>query len=201
MNERLIIINSEKVKNENYYLDAIANLQKEKNYYEQEYDNLLHIKQTKLDNELIDSTNDNRYNDALNNIILLKKEIEKYKEINQQMQNELNEVNKENNFYFSIINKITSKYINEISLRKNIQDYVDIYAKIVKLRNDKKNIKEKLSEYNNFISQMNNNNTQMKYDYNYFSEISILQNNIINIENSISALTEEYIRLDNIINH
>lgn len=201
MNERLIMINTEKVKNENYYLDAIANLQKEKNYYEQEYDNIIHMKQTQLNNELIDSTNDNRYNDALNNIILLKKEIEKHREINQQMNNDLNELIKENNFYFSIIKKITTQYLNDLSLRKNIQDYVDIYAKIVKLRNEKKQIKEKLSQYNGFISEMNNNKGQVQYDYNHFSEISILQNNIINIENSISALTEEYIRLDNIINH
>lgn len=206
LNERLIIIQNEKNKNENYFLDQISILQKEKNYYENSYIELQNMKTVSL-NEKIENpeiNNNDKYVMALKEIMNIKKDNKKLLQYNEQLNNDIENVIKENHFYYSLLKRISSFHIEDIQIKEKANELLNVYSSILKLNKEKKQIKNQLASYTLFIEDMNKSNqminSKVSYNFRNFEEISIMQNELINIENQLANLTEKFIELDNTFN-
>ena len=206
LTERLIIIQNEKNKNENYFLEQISLLQKEKNYYEHSCTELQNMKTVSL-NERLDNpeiNNNDKYDMALKEIMKIKKENKQILQCNEQLKNDVDNVIKENNFYFSLIKRISSFHIEDNQIKEKVDELLNIYSSILKLNKEKRKIKNQLASYTLFIEEMNNSNqiinSKVSYNFRNFEEISILQNELINLENQRANLTPKFIELDNAFN-
>ena len=174
---QLINLKNEKDKNEIYFLNQIALLQKEKNLTENHLNKMRekgYIKNNNLeinnDNNLkinsdnnIDNNNINyisktKYDLALQEIKAYNNDNKKLFDLSKKLKNDLNLSLEEKNFYSKIINKIIngnyidSKYSEFIDLiKKSIENYLDVQH----LTQLKYELNSKLKNYENIIKNMN----------------------------------------------
>jgi hypothetical protein len=216
---QLIVVKNEKNKNETYFLNQIAILQKEKNLIENQL-NKMKDKDKNNTNNYNDNNNDINSENDNNNIIrkqkyeLALKEIKTYNndnkklyDLSRKLKYDLNYAEEEKNFYSNIITKIIKgNYIND-----KYKEFVEIVQKctenfldIQHLNKLKYDLNTKLKNYENIIKNMNKKPYGYEidsgksyeinknfYDVDDFSEIAKIQNQIVVITDKLNKLEEK----------
>ena len=210
LSNQLIVLKNEKNKNEMYFLNQIALIQKEKNLVEnqlnkiRENNNFININcsDTNNDNEFISRE---KYKLALQEIKTYNNDNKKLFDLSKKLKNEVNFYTEEKDFYKKIINKIIignyidSKYSEFTNLIQNsMENFLDIQH-LIQLKYD---YNSKLKKYEKIMVNMNKkvdcsgnigNSYEINknfYDVDDFSEIAKIQNQILIVNDKLNRLYE-----------
>ena len=210
VSNQLIVLKNEKNKNEMYFLNQIALIQKEKNLVENQLNKIrennnfinLNSSDTNNDNDFISRE---KYKLALQEIKTYNNDNKKLFDLSKKLKNEVNFYTEEKDFYKKIINKIiTGNYINSkfsefIDLIQNsMENFLDIQH-LIQLKYD---YNSKLKKYEKIMVNMNKkvdfssnigNSYEINknfYDVDDFSEIAKIQNQIVIVNDKLNKLYE-----------
>ena len=216
---QLIVVKNEKNKNETYFLNQIAILQKEKNLIENQLNKMKDKDKNNTNNDNdnnndINSENDNnniirkqKYELALKEIKTYNNDNKKLYDLSRKLKYDLNYAEEEKNFYSNIINKILKgNYINDKykEFVEIVQNCTENFLDIQHLNKLKYDLNTKLKNYENIIKNMNkkpygyeiDNGKSYEinknfYDVDDFSEIAKIQNQIVVITDKLNKLEEK----------
>ena len=183
ISNQFIKIKDEKEKNEIYYLDKISSLQKEKNHFEKNFNeikdkyvfslNLENLLNNNIDKNINDNNNEDeinypdKYNEkywqkkyeiAINEINSYNSDNKKLFALSKNLKNELNLITEEKNFYIKIINKlIEGKYIDSKydKLVNAIKKSIENFLEIQNMSKNKFELEQKLIKYEKILKNMN----------------------------------------------
>jgi chromosome segregation ATPase len=205
LNNRLILLNSDKNKNETYYLSQISLMQQQINTLE----NYLSELNTKKENESYISTTSTRieseqdaYASALDELLFQRQKNERLAQDIQCLNNDMNSLIEENQYYYSLIKKVLIEDIDNDNKRKMVEMGIEVYSKIARVMKRKKELKSEIQKYKNFVNDMNSKNslTVMKYSMSDMKEVSNLQQQLMGIETELSQLNEKLITINQALN-
>jgi chromosome segregation ATPase len=205
LNNRLILLNSDKNKNETYYLSQISLMQQQINTLE----NYLSELNTKKDNESHISTTSTRieseqdaYASALDELLFQRQKNERLAQDIQCLNNDMNSLIEENQYYYSLIKKVLIEDIDNDNKRKMVEMGIEVYSKIARVMKRKKELKSEIQKYKNFVNDMNSKNslTVMKYSMSDMKEVSNLQQQLMGVETELSQLNEKLITINQALN-
>lgn len=205
LNNRLILLNSDKNKNETYYLSQISLMQQQINTLE----NYLSELNTKKDNESHISTTSTRieseqdaYAAALDELLFQRQKNERLAQDIQCLNNDMNSLIEENQYYYSLIKKVLIEDIDNDNKRKMVEMGIEVYSKIARVMKRKKELKSEIQKYKNFVNDMNSKNslTVMKYSMSDMKEVSNLQQQLMGVETELSQLNERLITINQALN-
>lgn len=205
LNNRLILLNSDKNKNETYYLSQISLMQQQINTLE----NYLSELNNKKDNESHISTTSTRieseqdaYAAALDELLFQRQKNERLAQDIQCLNNDMNSLIEENQYYYSLIKKVLIEDIDNDNKRKMVEMGIEVYSKIARVMKRKKELKSEIQKYKNFVNDMNSKNslTVMKYSMSDMKEVSNLQQQLMGVETELSQLNERLITINQALN-
>lgn len=205
LNNRLILLNSDKNKNETYYLSQISLMQQQINTLE----NYLSELNNKKDNESHISTTSTRieseqdaYASALDELLFQRQKNERLAQNIQCLNNDMNSLIEENQYYYSLIKKVLIEDIDNDNKRKMVEMGIEVYSKIARVMKRKKELKSEIQKYKNFVNDMNSKNslTVMKYSMSDMKEVSNLQQQLMGVETELSQLNEKLITINQALN-
>lgn len=205
LNNRLILLNSDKNKNETYYLSQISLMQQQINTLE----NYLSELNNKKDNESHISTTSTRieseqdaYASALDELLFQRQKNERLAQDIQCLNNDMNSLIEENQYYYSLIKKVLIEDIDNDNKRKMVEMGIEVYSKIARVMKRKKELKSEIQKYKNFVNDMNSKNslTVMKYSMSDMKEVSNLQQQLMGVETELSQLNEKLITINQALN-
>ena len=205
LNNRLILLNSDKNKNETYYLSQISLMQQQINTLE----NYLSELNTKKENESHISTTSTRieseqnaYAAALDELLFQRQKNERLAQDIQCLNNDMNSLIEENQYYYSLIKKVLFEDIDNDNKRKMVEMGIEVYSKIARVMKRKKELKSEIQKYKNFVNDMNSKNslTVMKYSMSDMKEVSNLQQQLMGVETELSQLNERLITINQTLN-
>lgn len=205
LNNRLILLNSDKNKNETYYLSQISLMQQQINTLE----NYLSELNNKKDNESHISTTSTRieseqdaYAAALDELLFQRQKNERLAQDIQCLNNDMNSLIEENQYYYSLIKKVLIEDIDNDNKRKMVEMGIEVYSKIARVMKRKKELKSEIQKYKNFVNDMNSKNslTVMKYSMSDMKEVSNLQQQLMGVETELSQLNEKLITINQALN-
>ena len=205
LNNRLILLNSDKNKNETFYLSQISLMQQQINTLE----NYLSELNTKKENESHISTSSTRieseqdaYAAALDELLFQRQKNERLAQDIQCLNSDMNSLIEENHYYYSLIKKVLVEDIDNDNKRKMVEMGIEVYSKIARIMKRKKELKSEIQRYKNFVNDMNSKNslTIMKYSMSDMKEVSNLQQQLMTVETELSQLNERLITINQALN-